>query len=89
MCFNPLEADYEKIETMTLQDFCNIIGYNINQASRLLNIYKKIRFNNGQRFCNFVNDGLERNNSNIFINPRVLYSGSDYRKVEALGIFNK
>lgn len=89
LCHNPLETDYEKIEPLTLQEFCKEIGYNISQVSRLLNIYKNIVFCNGQRFCNFVNDGLDRNNSKIFINPHVLYSGSNYANVEVLDVFTR
>lgn len=89
LCYNPLETYYEKISLMTLKDFCEIIGYNVNNIGRLLSIYKHIRFHDGERFCKFVNDGINRIESEIFINPRVLYSGSDYRKVEVLGIFKK
>lgn len=87
VCHNPLEQDYTKINPMTLQEFCSFIGYSINNIGRLLCTYKHIRFDGDGAFCKFVNDGIDRNNSEIFINPHVLYGGSDYKKVEVLGIF--
>ena len=90
LCENPDEDILEKVKPITLSDFCKIIGYNETQLSRLVNTYNKIKFNvNGkmERFCAFVYDGLDRTNANIIINPRILYSGINYKKVEILGLF--
>lgn len=94
ICFNPDETELDKVVPMTLKEFCNCIDYNVTNVSRLLSIYRNLKFEvtlhnrtYHERFCTFVNDGINRLNSRIFINPRILYAGSDYTKVEILGAF--
>lgn len=96
LCFNPLEADADKIEHMTVDEFCEMIGYNANRRDRLLGIYKELKFEvtvNGEprmeRFVSITGDGLTKGDSKIYINPHVLYSGSDYKQVAILGSFHK
>lgn len=90
LCYNPLETDLEKVQLMSLADFCKEINYNVSNLNRLMQIYKRLRFDaNGiqERFCSFSYDGIDRTQSTIAVNPHVLYNGSDYRKVEVLGAF--
>lgn len=96
LCFNPLEADADRIEYMTVDEFCERIGYNANRRDRLLGIYKELKFEvkvNGEsrmeRFVSITGDGLTKGDSKIYINPHVLYSGSDYKQVAILGSFHK
>ncbi len=92
LCKNPMEKDLDKIELLSLVEFCNIIGYNISQLNRLLNIYNSIKFNvNGKQenFCAFTYDGLDRKKSRIFVNPHILYNGTNYSQVKVLGAFCK
>ena len=92
LCFNPLEKDIESIEPLSLSNFCDLIGYNHTNLHRLLYIYRKLYFdvnNRRERFCSFVYNGVDKNNSMICINPHILYSGSNYKNVEALGLFYK
>lgn len=92
LCYNPLETDIEKLQLVSIADFCKMIGYDIVHLNKLLYIYKSIRFDVGgkyERFCTIIHDGVNRNNAKICINPHVLYSGSDYNKVEVLGAFYK
>ena len=92
LCKNPIEKDLDKIELLSLAEFCNIISYNISQLNRLLNIYKNIKFNvNGKQenFCAFTYDGLDRRKSRIFVNPHILYNGTNYSQVKVLGAFCK
>lgn len=92
LCFNPEETDLESVRAITLLDFCHAINYDVNHAARLRREYAKIFFTiNGreEKFCSFVFDGGNPNNSKIYVNPHVLYSGSDYAHVEILGAFCK
>lgn len=92
LCYNPLETDIEKLELISIADFCNMIGYDIAHLNKLLFIYRNILFDVGgrrERFCAITYDGVNRNNAKICINPHILYSGSDYNKVEILGAFYK
>lgn len=90
ICKNPLEKDLSKIEFMSLAEFCSAIDYDISQLNRLLNIYKTIKFDvegKPEKFCAFVWDGINRKSSKIFINPHILYNGTDYSRVEVFGAF--
>lgn len=90
LCYNPLETELEKVQLMSLANFCTEIDYNVSNLNRLMQIYKKLRFDvNGirERFCSFSYDGIDRTQSTIAVNPHVLYNGSDYRKVGVLGAF--
>lgn len=87
MCWNPFQKDLNELEPMTIQDFIGIIGYFESNTKRLMNLYKKITFKvNGQEqlFCNFINDP-----NYIIVNPNILYKGSNFDKVEVLGVFCK
>ena len=92
LCFNPLEAELDKIDCMTVADFCRVIGYDITHFNRLLATYRKATFDvNGheERFCSIVYDGKDMSLSKICINPHILYCGTDYKKVGVLGVFHK
>lgn len=92
LCYNPLETDIEKIELVSIADFCKMIGYDIAHLNKLMSIYRSIQFDVGgryERFCAITYDGINKNNAKIFVNPHILYCGSDYNKVEILGAFCK
>ena len=60
VCHNPLEDHLEVIEPMTLGEFCDAIGYERDNAQRLLDNYRKITFNwkgKQQYFCTFFYTG--------------------------------
>lgn len=90
LCFNSLETEKDKIEAMSIAEFCNMIGLDISHLGRLMRIYSNLQFkvnNKLERFCSFVSENFDRTNSKMYINPHILYSGSDYKKVELLGGF--
>lgn len=92
LCYNPLETAIEKIELISIADFCKMIGYDIAHLNKLMYIYRSIQFEIGgryERFCAITYDGVNKNNAKIFVNPHILYCGSDYNKVEILGAFCK
>lgn len=92
LCYNPEETDLKSVRAITLLDFCHAINYDVNHAARLRNEYAKISFvinGKSEQFCSFVFDGGNPNNSKIYINPHIIYSGSDYAHVEILGAFCK
>ena len=87
-----LESDISKIDTITVAEFCEWIGYDVAHLNDLLSAYREIRFNvNGrqERFCSLNYDGVNKKGAIICINPHILYCGSDYEKVEVLGAFYK
>lgn len=82
LCTNPSETDIDLLEPITFETFCNLVGYDIKSIARLKRIYQSIVFDVGEHEERLVDIG-----NRIIINPRILYSGSDYRKVEVLGVF--
>lgn len=90
LCKNPEEKELEKIEFLSLSEFCGAIGYDISQLNRLLGIYKTLKFDvkeNKEKFCAFTYDGINRKSARIFINPHILYNGTNYSRVKVLGAF--
>lgn len=90
LCHNPLEKDPEKIIPMTVGEFCEAIGYDVSQASRLLDIYDKITFEvdgKNSYFCGYTGRKKQNNQDRrIIINPFIFFAGSDEHKVEVLKI---
>lgn len=96
LCYNPGETVADEIDYMTLDEFCDLIGYDRNRRDRLLKIYRDLTFEvpdkhgtHMERFLSITGDGLDKGNHKIFINPRVLYSGSDYKQAAILGGLSK
>ena len=89
ICKNPYCKEIEDIEPITLSDFCRLIGYNEKNLYRIKQIYNSLLFDvlgEKQKFCVFVNDGVTTDNSFIYVNPNILYAGSNYHKVELLTV---
>ena len=90
LCFTPQETNIDNIIPMTLNEFCAAIGMSPEKRTRLVREYAEITLpvqGRNERFCSFVFDGLNMDSARIFINPRILYRGSDWNKVAVLGAF--
>ena len=90
ICYNPTEKNLDNIELISIREFCKQINYDTTHLNRLLFIYQNICFDvdgNSERFCTIVYDGIEKHNAKIFINPHILYCGSNYETVKILGTF--
>lgn len=90
LCFTPQETNIDSIIPMTLNEFCTTIGMSSEKRTRLVREYAEITLpvhGRNERFCSFVFDGLNMDSARIFINPRILYRGSDWNKVAVLGAF--
>lgn len=90
LCYNPGEECIDDLDLLSLDDFCKLIGHDLLKKYRLRAELKKITFDvNGKRelFCNFVDAGMGTKHIRIFVNPHIMYNGSDYKKVEVLGKF--
>ena len=88
ICHNPLEEDESSIIPMTIGEFCDAIGYDKNQVSRLINIYDNITFEaDGQRyvFCGY-RWAPKKANMRIYVNPLIFYAGNDFSRVEILKV---
>lgn len=92
LCFNPLETNIDAIEPMTVNDFCTEIGVSPEHCTRTIREYTGITFpaeGQDERFCSIVSDGTNIDSARIFVNPRILYRGTDWKHVAVLGAFTK
>lgn len=89
LCHNPIEGARDEIIPMTVSEFCDRIGHDKTHAADLAKEYGKLTFTVGERkevFCKFVFNGSDTTTAHIYINPRLVYKGSDFQKVAAIGI---
>lgn len=89
LCWNTTCEDLHEINPITMREFCDEIGYDVSQASKLRKVYSKISFSvkdHRERLCTFIpsDDGT---GMRIFVNPHIVYSGNDYHAVKAHGQF--
>lgn len=91
LCWNPFEQDIEYIKFMTLQEFCEIIGFDPKHMDELKDIYKMLEFENKhgifEQFCAFVSHGSKSADNRIFVNPKIVYGGKNPESVKILGAF--
>ena len=91
LCKNPTEDYLYDVEPLTIQEFCEKAGYDQSQASRLRRACKKLQFwcdGRLQRLCAFVSNGVI-DGEYMILNPHIIYAGTDYKAVEAYGLFFK
>ncbi len=89
LCHNPATTVYSEIVPLTVAEFCEAIGFDKTHASQLASDYGRLTFTvdgSQEVFCEFMSNGRDITTANIFINPRLVYKGSDFRKVAAIGI---
>lgn len=89
LCHNPMETVRDEIIPMTVSEFCEIVGHDKTHAADLAKEYGRLTFTVKERkevFCKFVFNGSDTTAAHIYINPRLVYKGSDFHKVDAIGI---
>lgn len=87
LCKNAMEKELEKIELITINEFCDLVGYSKNHRGRVMATYESLDFVVGGYSESFLSFVKYYNDYRIFINPHILYSGSNYREVKVLGLF--
>ncbi len=88
LCHNPDEKKYELIRPLSFIEFCKFVGYHVAQASRYVSEYEKIVFptdETSEKLCCFVGDPKFPARSHIFINPKIVYKGTDPAKLSEYG----
>lgn len=89
LCYNHTQKVFDRIEPLTVSEFCEVIGFDKTHATDLARDYGRITFTvDGKQevFCKFLFNGSTVENATIYINPRLVYKGSDFKKVEAIGV---
>ncbi len=87
VCKNPFEMDLDKIDTMSVGEICDVIGFEKSNFHRMVKILDKIELDINGRKELFVSYVKNTRGTRFFVNPHILYAGSYYRKVEILGAF--
>ena len=83
LCHAPYENDWNYIQQMTLDEFCEKIGVSKENRMRVLKDYAKIKFPVGDHeelACAFVFAENDKSDMRIIINPRILYRGNTWDK---------
>ena len=82
------EENIKRIRPMTIQQFCEKIGYDASNAHRLRKACEALCFEcDGriQHLCAFVTNSTYIKGEYLILNPHIIYGGKDYRVVESLG----
>lgn len=91
LCFNPKEADAEKIKPMDFSDVCRLTGFDAHNGKRLFTALDNLSFmidGKEQWFFRLLHQPhtIDYASANIYINPRLMYSGTSREKIEHLFI---
>lgn len=92
LCWNQQETILDDVERIDIKELCELLKYDVHNYKKLLNNYRQITFNiNGKEeyFLSYVKNDDDLKETGLFVNPHILYCGSDYKKVEVLGAFCK
>lgn len=84
VCYNPEELDDKKIKPMSIGDFCDIIKYNRNQASRLFKDLLKFTVKGKHLMCYVAIDSYVITKMFMIINPEIYYGGEKHSDVKFL-----
>ncbi len=76
VCKNPEEQNPDKIQLITLTEFCDIIGYNKSNAKRLVKDLSALEYD-GQSLIRFIKSSLSKSTWKIIVNPRMYYGGQN------------
>ena len=91
LCFNPTEKNIDKVQVMTLKEFCKEIRYDYHNVARLKEALTGLWFEwNGEKqaLCKLIPINTENGNElAIAINPHLIFHGTDFGKVEVLGMY--
>ena len=79
---------WKEIMPLTATEICRLIGYDETNVGRLTQLYKKLTFENQgeeEYFLSLIYNQSGLRSLRAFINPHVLYSGSNYERVKVVG----
>lgn len=89
LCYNTAEKEIDKIEPMSMKEFCAEIGFDYRHVDRLHDIFKSICFDvDGKKelFCSIIRNTYSGKELMV-INPKVFYSGKNETAVAEFGVF--
>lgn len=92
LCHDPAETDLSKVAPMSFKEFCEETGYSWSKAHRLAQDLSEVTFDvDGEQrhFVAFVSTEATSSDKMIVVNPRILYGGHNFERVEAFALFFK
>ena len=91
LCHNPDETVFDQIKPLSIGEVCDILKYENSHSDRLLDGLTRCIFvadDQDQSLCAIVQSvGNGITGYGMFVNPRILYNGSDYDRVEILHFY--
>lgn len=92
VCKNPWEINVHNIDTMTVGEFADIIGYDRHNISRLITDLVHTTFMVGDKELGAIGivsvNKSAKEDRKIYINPYVYFAGDDIKDVEVLCVFS-
>lgn len=92
VCHNPIEPDLERVQPLSLAEFCDVLGYNKRSARRLLGQLSGLWITvdgEEQPAVAYEKYPAQKLTYGIFINPNLYYAGGDSLSVEFMGAFRR
>lgn len=91
ICKNPDETDCDKIVPFTIKELCRILDYDEKNTKRFKEALLKCCFEwNGKTvsMCGLITAGSDGEIiDGLVVNPHLIFYGTDFKKVEGIGIF--
>lgn len=93
VCSNPFETDVKKIKPLTLNEVCDILHYDKNNAKRLIAEFSSSKFQikDSDKFKGLLmyisTCGVFDGNTYMVVNPQIYYGGKNIENIAILGIF--
>ena len=87
LCYNPNCLIEEDIKLITVGDIAKETEEYKDNAKKLLMAITKYRMDNGEPILIFLNDLVEYSNATIMINPRLTYSGYNFKLKNVYELF--
>lgn len=83
ICSNPLESNSDKLETLSLLDISEFLGYEKSNICKLKSKLKQIEINGVPAIC--FTESKEK--ETIIINPDIYHAGNNFGEIKVLGNF--
>lgn len=91
ICKNPEEKDSKKVCLLTVKEMCELLNYSTNQSCRFQNAITHCMFEWDGRLtsmCGTVSTSFQDGDKvGLIVNPHLVFYGTDFKKVEGIGIF--
>lgn len=89
VCHNPAERIADYVKPMTLGELAERLGYSSQNIGKFKRDLQGIKTKDGKQVIVFASCNEDKRTFKVVVNPKVIYGGNDFEKVEALTILFK